>query len=444
MTMTAAPKGAMMRWPLRLPGKFRLPRQTIRLRLTLLYGVLFLLSGALLLGITYVLVSRATAHGYTYTAPSGASARVEGKHLDPEPGNLVVSARGLTEEQVLEQSRLLEAQAEQQRADQMRELLVQSGVALCIMAFISILLGWIVAGRVLRRVRTITATAREISANNLHERLALEGPVDELKELGDTIDDLLARLESAFQAQRRFIANASHELRTPLARQRVIVQVALSDPDATVESLRAAHERVLVSGEQQERLINALLTLARGQAGLDVRKPFDLAEVVRQVVASRRADADVRGVRLGARLTPARAAGKADLVERLVVNLVDNALRYNVPNGVVDVVVEERAGQAVLSVTNTGPVVAEADLERLFQPFQRVNRAERRGDGGLGLGLSIVQAIVTAHGAAIDAVPRPEGGLAITVTFPPPHQAPNQSDSTRPTSAIDRGLTMSR
>jgi signal transduction histidine kinase len=275
-----------------------------------------------------------------------------------------------------------------------------------------------VAGRVLRPLRTITATARDISAANLHERLALDGPDDELKELGDTIDDLLARLEQAFEAQRRFVANASHELRTPLARQRTVAQVALDDRDATVESLRAAHERVLVAGAQQERLIDALLTLARGQTGSDKREPLDLADLACRVLVTRRAEAQRRGLDLREALAPASVTGDARLIERLVANLVDNALRHNEDAGHVDVATGNRSGHAVLSVGNTGPLVPAADVDRLFEPFERLGANRTGHDGGLGLGLSIVQAIANAHGATIDVHPQRKGGLHIDVSFP--------------------------
>jgi len=285
------------------------------------------------------------------------------------------------------------------------------------MAVVSAVLGWIVAGRVLRPLRTITATARDISVTDLHERLVLDGPNDELKELGDTFDGLLERLEASFRAQRQFVANASHELRTPLARQRTLAQVALADPDASIESLRMAHERVLTAGAQQERLIEALLTLARGQTGLERREPFDLATVTGQVLQTR-SDADHQSVEVHEELAPAPVLGDARLVERLVANLVDNAIRYNVPHGSVHVTTQTRSGQAVVSVANTGPVVPPTAVERLFQPFQRLG-ADRtsRGDG-IGLGLSIVQAIADAHGATVTARPQPEGGLDIEVSFP--------------------------
>jgi signal transduction histidine kinase len=300
----------------------------------------------------------------------------------------------------------------------MRQLLVQSGIALGLMSVVSIGLGWIVAGRVLRPLRTITTAARESSASNLHQRLALQGPDDELKELGDTFDELLGRLEMSFQSQRRFVANASHELRTPLALQRTLVQVALSDPDATVDSLRTAHERVLGATTQQERLIDALLTLARGERGLDRRRPLDLAEVTSQVLLTRDTQATRRGIHLVPTLHRAPTFGDPQLVEHLVANLVDNGLRYNVASGRLEVSTGTTADGALLSMVNTGPVVPADQVDRLFQPFQRLGADRTHHDGGLGLGLSIVAAIATAHGATVAARPRPAGGMELTVTFP--------------------------
>jgi signal transduction histidine kinase len=318
----------------------------------------------------------------------------------------------------------LEVQARQQHASVLHQLLIHSGIALAAMVLASIALGWIIAGRVLRPLRTITTAARDISANNLHQRLALEGPGDELKELGDTFDDLLARLEASFQSQRRFVANASHELRTPLARQRTVAQVALANPDATVGSLRAAHERALASGAEQERLIEALLTLTRVQAGLDRREAFDLATVTHQVLLSRRLEADARGLDVRAALSPTPTTGDARLIERLIANLVDNALRHNVPDGRVEVGTATEGGHALLSVINSGPVVPVTAVDELFQPFERLGADRTRQVDGLGLGLSIVQAIANAHDATIAVHPQAGGGLQIEVRFPDPTPHP--------------------
>jgi signal transduction histidine kinase len=367
-------------------------RWTVRLRLTLLNGGLFLVCGAAVLVLTYVL----TRQKVGTDLPFGPFPDVPPKPgvpgdlpLKPDPVVKGVVTKALDE----------------QRADVLHELLVQSVVALVVMAVLALALGWWVAGRILRRLRTVTTAAREISATNLHRRLALPGPNDELKELGDTFDALLARLEASFQAQRQFVANASHELRTPLARQRAIGQVVLEDADADTATLRAAHERVLAAGAQQERLIEAMLTLTRSHAGIDVRQRFDLGEVVREVVDSRQAV-----VRTS--IEPCPVSGHRALAERLVANLVDNALRHNVSGGWVAV----SCGRGVLTVTNTGPVVPPAEVERLFQPFQRLGPA-RTGEG-LGLGLSIVRAVADAHDASVDTTVRPEGGLEITVRFP--------------------------
>lgn len=248
----------------------------------------------------------------------------------------------------------------------------------------------------------------------------MSGPTDELKELGDTFDSLLARLESAFRSQRQFVANASHELRTPLTRQRALIQVALSDPQPTVDSLRAAHERVLAANDEQQRLIEALLTLARSEGGLERREPTDLFEAARQVVLARSAEADQRNLTVTTSLSPAPTRGDPRLLERLAANLVDNALRHNVLAGRIDVMTGVADGNAVLSVTNTGPIVPAAEIHRLLQPFQRLGASRTRQDGGVGLGLSIVQAIATAHDASVVVTNQEEGGLRVTVSFPLP------------------------
>ncbi|UQS25827.1 HAMP domain-containing histidine kinase [Amycolatopsis thermalba] len=376
-----------------------LPRRTVRLRLTLLYGGVFLVSGAALLVVTYLLVAHAVRGPF--------------QAFQPAPGNAPAPAgAGLLTGAAEMLPRQMQEAVEKQQDAMLHQLLVQSGIALGLMAAASVALGWLVAGRILRRLRTITTTARDISATNLHRRLALDGPVDELKELGDTIDNLLARLEGSFEAQRRFVANASHELLTPLARQRALGQVALSDPDAPAAELRRAHERILAAGEQQERLIDALLTLARGQTGIAVRRPFDLGELAREVTDAR-PDA---GVTIRTSAGPAVASGHRPLAERLVSNLVGNAVRHNVPGGWVEVLTRTFDGRAVLVVSNTGPEVPADAIGDIFQPFHRLG-ATRTGEG-LGLGLSIVEAVARAHDATVTAVPRPGGGLTVTVAFP--------------------------
>ncbi|MFE3284796.1 sensor histidine kinase, partial [Streptomyces sp. NPDC059233] len=387
----------------------RLPRRTVRLRMTLLYGGLFVLSGAALLGVTYVLVLRAIG---------GRPPELSINEAGTDPG--AVPAQPPQSRQSALKTLAEQAQDAMagQISDTMHQLLVQSGIALALMLVVSIVLGWIVAGRMLRPLRTITATAQEISATSLHQRLALEGPPDELKELGDTFDGLLSRLETSFEAHRQFVANASHELRTPLARQRALGQVALSDPEATVESLRQAHERVLAAGAQQERLIEALLTLARSHAGIEVRRPFDLTGIVQEVVEARADEADLRTVTVHTSFAAAATVGHRPLAERLVVNLVDNALRHNTPHGEVRVTTGTVDGRAVLTVTNTGPPVPPDAVGRLFQPFQRLGATRAARTEGLGLGLSIVQAIAHAHDADLTTSTRPGGGLSVTVAFP--------------------------
>jgi signal transduction histidine kinase len=405
-----------MRGPNRIAIRphWRLPGRTVRLRLTLLYGTLFLVSSAVLLTITYVLVARQyTGDENIFISGirvepdgSGVSVPVKPDTLAPPPLVPVPDPR-------------VAAVAERQSTAALRELALQSGIALAIMAILSIWLGWLVAGRALRPLRTITNAARDISASNLHRRLALEGPDDELKQLANTFDGLLGRLEASFDAQRQFVANASHELRTPLTYERALVEVALADPNATAETLRETCERVLVAGEQQERLIEALLTLSRSQRGLDHHEPFDLAAVAAEVLETHRPEADRQRLRLETVLEAAPVMGDRRLAERLIANLVDNAMRHNVPAGRIEVATGTKNGHAVLSIANSGPVVPSGELDRLFQPFQRLATDRDNGqDDGLGLGLSIVQAIAAAHEASLTSRARPEGGLAIEVSFP--------------------------
>jgi signal transduction histidine kinase len=398
-----------------------LPRRTVRLRLALLYGGVFFISGVVLLALIYGGVARIHgAHSQVVAVPIArpgvVSAPLNG------PGPVLVTPQGLhvfgTRRGSPPHLKVAIVESHQRDVD-LRVLAIASLIALAAMAAVSMGLGWLIAGRVLRPLRTITAAARDISATDLHKRLALAGPDDEFKELGDTFDGLLARLDASFQAQRQFVANASHELRTPLARLKTLIQVTLADPDANPESLRAAHERVLASEEQLERLIEALLSLAGGEQALERREPVDLAAVTEQVLASRRPEIERQGLQLNATLGGARTEGNPQLLERLVANLLDNAIRHNTTPGRIDVgTATETSGGVVLSVANSGAVIPPQELDRLQRPFQRLG-ADRTGHGdGHGLGLSIVQAIAGAHGATVAIRARPDGGLEIEVSFP--------------------------
>ena len=307
-----------------------------------------------------------------------------------------------------------------QRAVDSHQLLVNSGIALAIVAVLALIAGWLVAGRMLRPIRTITRTARRISSTNLHERLALAGPPDELKELGDTLDGLFGRLDAAFEAQRHFVANASHELRTPLTAERTLLQVALDDPDTTIAAWRSTAEEVLASSDEQAQLIEALLTLAKSESGLDGREPVDLAATVTATLVGLQPEIDRLRIHIDEVTTPSPLEGDPLLVERLVVNLLTNAVRHNIVDGRVEVVTEVTDGQAVLSVTNTGPLIPPLEVDRLFQPFQRLDPRRTHHKDGHGLGLSIVRAIATAHRASINARPMPAGGLSVSVIFPKP------------------------
>jgi signal transduction histidine kinase len=319
-----------------------------------------------------------------------------------------------------------------QRASDSHQLLVDSGIALGIMAALALLTGWLVAGRMLRPIRTITRTARRISSTSLHERLALDGPQDELKELGDTLDDLFGRLEAAFAAQRHFVANASHELRTPLTAERTMLQVALDDPDTSGETWRSTANDVLASNGEQQRLIEALLALASSESRLDHTERTDLADVCHAVLARPRPDHERLGLHLETAIRPAPLDGDPRLIERLVANLVDNAIGHNLEGGHVHISTDTTDGTAVLSVTNTGPIIPPTEIDRLFQPFQRLDprRTHHTNGHGLGLGLSIVRAIAASHMATIDARPEPDGGLTVTVTFPPTAKADPPPGST--------------
>ncbi len=436
-----------------------LPHRTVRVRLTLLYGALFVLSGAALMAITYVLLVNA---GFVFTiqnGPASNSSVVRMRLSEPPQGELVsagpspahapqapaVPAPGSTTDpstQTMAQwrgvaecmrqhgisafpnptntmpadltgvreladrdgallaipatidtgspaftdaatacgfapDRELTSAAVQRRTQVRQQLLIQSGIALAGMSLLSLGLGWLVAGRVLQP------------------------------------------LQDSYEAQRQFVANASHELRAPLTRQRAVIEVSLANPDADVASLRTAHERVLASEQHLERIIDGLLALTRGQAGLESREPVDLASLTSQAMLAHESQIAGLGLDVRRTLDPAPTVGDPRLLERLVGNLIDNAIRHNTPGGHVEITTGTRHQHAFLTVTNSGPKIPPEEVSRLLQPFQRLGAARTRHNSGHGLGLSIVQAIANAHRAELSARTRPEGGLTVAISFPP-------------------------
>ncbi len=399
----------MMRIPRPRPSLrswLRLPRHTARLRLTVLYSGVFLTCGAAVLALTYLLDGHATPLIPLHQPPE-----------DSGPPKVALDPLAAAQQARV---RSLKMDLFTQIASDRHQLLIQSGIALAVVTVAAVAIGWLLAGRVLRPLSMITAAARRISASSLHERLALHGPHDELKLLGDTLDGLFARLEASFDAQRRFAANASHELRTPLTRERALLEVTRADPAATAGTWRAVSQDLLAFIAEQDRLIEALLTLASSEAGPGECEPTDLAAITSAALAAAGPAISDLGLHVHAGIQPATLQGDPVLVGQLVTNLIDNAIRHNIPGGQVQVATTAGRAGAVLSVASSGQLIPAADVDRLFQPFQRLGPRPARHDGGHGLGLAIVQAIATAHDATISAQPRPGGGLAIDITFPPP------------------------
>jgi signal transduction histidine kinase len=372
---------------------------------------MFLVLGTVVIVIIYVLTSRASTIEIATATPSRTVVvQVPGSG---QAGSLTIplpatasAGPGVHDEVV------------RQHSADIRNLLEVSWFVLALTAAASAVLGWFASGRVLRPVRQMTAKARTISAGNLGERLEVEGRNDEFKQLGDTFDDLLARLEASFEAQRRFVANASHELRTPLTVERTLLQVALADPDASAESLRATCEDLLASGREHERLLEALLTLARSERGLERREPVDLAAIATAALEHAQPEIERQSLQLVTALTPAATTGDPALIQRLIVNLVDNAVAYNELGGRVALSTAIDGPYSLVSVANTGAVIPADQLGRLFEPFQRLGRERSGFDGHYGLGLSLVRAIASAHGATVTATPMTGGGLTVTVSFP--------------------------
>src|ERR1700728_919379 len=378
-----------MRLPQPAASALRLPRRTLRAQLALLYAAVFGLS-------CVAVASVAVIFKPTFLVRASCESASGSQHSCGQGTGLSFAGT-------------LSHDAKQN---------VAGLVLVVIMAALAVGIGWLIAGRALRPLRTITSTAREISARNLSQRLAVDGPDDEFRQLGQTLDGLFGRLEASFEAQRHFVANASHELRTPLTAEKTVLQVALADPEANTATLRSACTTALQWAEQQEHLTEARLTPAISQRGIERWEPFNLADIARDAVLHHHQDAERRGIRIDAALSAAPATGDPALAESLITNLVGNAIRHNVEGGWVEISTAITDGRADLTVSNTGPLISPDEVDRLFQPFQRTGVRRTGGASGHGLGLAIVGAIAGVHGAELAVAARPEGGLGITVSFP--------------------------
>jgi signal transduction histidine kinase len=376
----------------RASAALRLPRRTLRAQLALLYATLF--------GLSFILVAESAVVVHQLLADLPADCTADPSAPDqtgPCSRYADLPFAGIT--------------------DHDPKQYVAGLATVAVLAILAIGGGWWIAGRVLRPLRTMTATARDISARNLHQRLAITGPDDEIRQLGQTLDSLFERLEASFQAQRNFVANASHELRTPVTAEKTVLQVALADPRATADALRSACEKALQWNAQQERLIDSLLTLASTEGGIERWEPLDLADIAANAIRDGYQNADRHDIRIDSDLSAAPTSGDTALVDSLIANLVSNAIRHNVDGGRVEVSTGIIDGHAVVKIRNTGPLIPPDEVERLFQPFQRLGTPRVRRADGHGLGLAIVRAIVTVHHAELAANARPEGGLDISVSF---------------------------
>lgn len=385
-------------------------RPTIRIRLTVLYGGMFLIAGVLLLWIIYLLAAQALHQS------SEMPFRILSANLEPTDAcpNLR-SSSGTTPVDQFKST--LDLCMQHQRELALNTLLRRSLMALIGLTVVAFAFGYVMAGRVLSPLGRITRTARGVVSSDLKRRIELDGPDDELKELADTFDDMLDRLERSFDAQRRFVANASHELRTPLAINRTLLEVQMSDPEASAD-LQQLGKTLLATNERSEQLVEGLLLLARSDNEIVDRKPVDVAEAASQALDQTRAEAQAKGVELRSELGEAVVQGNGVLLERIALNLVQNAVRYNAADGWVEVRTTSEAGQALLIVANTGPVVPAYEVDNLFEPFRRL-RTERTGsDKGVGLGLSIARSVARAHGGFISAEPREGGGLVMRLVIP--------------------------
>jgi signal transduction histidine kinase len=398
----------------KLVGRFEgrgLSARSVRLRLTALYGGLFVLCGTGLLVITYLLVSHSTRH----RPPGGVfSGRPFAGALGPA-------------ERTVEIGRIVAALHYQNRVD-LHQLLIESGIALAAMAALSVALGWVVASRVLSPLRTITARTRRISERSLHERLALPGPRDELKQLADTNDELLARLEAAFDAQRRFVANASHELRTPLAMMRTRLDVAIAKPDGVPPQTQALDVGLRKDLDRAEALLESFLVLARAQHGTPTdRTIVSLDQIVADALSTHHAQIVERQLEVRTALDSVGVTGSATLLSRMVENVIENSVRHNQPHGFINIACETIGAAGRLVVESGGPVLDEHSVAQLAQPFRRLAVERTGSQNGHGLGLSIVAAVADAHDGALELHARPQGGLRVQITLQSATPAPVHS-----------------
>jgi signal transduction histidine kinase len=388
----------------------------MRTRLAVFYALLFLAAGVVLLALSYALLA-----SVLLPAPGPPP-----KLTPQEQALLSVCKPPPSAPSLLAQCKHLISIADggaQSRGDTLAALRQASAIGLIAVTIAAAGLGWLVAGRALGPVRSLTEAARRASELRLGQRLALTGPDDELKELADTFDVMLERLDAAFTSQKRFVANAAHELRTPLTAMRTAIEVTLSKPTRTPEQLEAMATRIKRSVERAEATVEALLTLATSEAGPTAQEVIDLATAAEDALDAAHAAIDQSHIKVDAALQPALARGDRMLLERMIANLVENAVRHNNPGGWIRVSTTQQADSALFEIANTGPSVPAEQIPTLFEPFARAEQRLNHTDG-IGLGLSIASAIARAHNATITAYPRTGGGLEMTVTIPTsPHSS---------------------
>jgi signal transduction histidine kinase len=383
---------------------------SIRLRLTLTYAVVLVGTCAALLALNYALLYQSLYTNIHGPTPADIAA-VHDRSTQADPATATEAEKDVYILRDL-------AEVARLRRDTLLRTAATSAIGLAITAMVGLGVSWVVAGRMLRPLRTLTATTRRISQDRLHERVALTGPRDELKELADTFDEMVARLEASFTSQRRFVADASHELRTPLTIVRTGTEVLLAKRASTIAQWEATGRRLLTATGRAERLLDGLLALARSDSGVIAREPHDLAVAAAVAVSEADGEAERAELDVTTDLRPALVDGDPVLLERLVRNLVDNAIRHNHRGGWMEVATGRDDDHAVVRVRNSGDAIPPAEVDRLFEPFQRMASDRTAGARSSGLGLAIVRSIVRAHRGRVDAAPMAEGGLTVTVTLP--------------------------